>query len=107
MVRAARACAGDCAKGRERTEANNGRINGILSEAHRRSRLLLLHHNTPGVLATVNGLLADHGVNIVGQLLSTRGTLGYVVTDIAADTTPDVVAALEALPETVRLRVQS
>ncbi len=71
------------------------------------SRLLLLHHNTPGVLATVNGLLADHGVNIVGQLLSTRGTLGYVVTDIAADTTPDVVAALEALPETVRLRVQS
>ncbi len=69
------------------------------------TRLLLLHLNTPGVLATVNGLLADHGVNIDGQLLSTRGTLGYVVTDIGAEPTPDVVAALRDLPETVRLRV--
>jgi len=69
------------------------------------TRLLLLHLNTPGVLATVNGLLAEHGVNIDGQLLSTRGTLGYVVTDIGAEPTSDVVAALQALPETVRLRV--
>jgi D-3-phosphoglycerate dehydrogenase len=69
------------------------------------SRLLLLLVNTPGVLATVNSLLADHGVNIEGQLLSTKGTLGYVVTDIGGAPTPDVVAALEALPETVRLRV--
>ncbi|MGB8649664.1 MAG: phosphoglycerate dehydrogenase [Mycobacteriales bacterium] len=71
------------------------------------SRMLLLHVNTPGVLATVNGLLAEHGVNIEGQLLSTKGTLGYVVTDIGGAPTPDVVAALEALPETVRLRVLS
>jgi D-3-phosphoglycerate dehydrogenase len=68
-------------------------------------RLLHLHLNTPGVLATVNGLLAEHGVNIEGQLLSTRGTLGYVVTDIGGAPTDDVLAALEALPETVRLRV--
>jgi D-3-phosphoglycerate dehydrogenase / 2-oxoglutarate reductase len=70
-----------------------------------RTRLLLLHLNTPGVLATVNGLLADHNVNIEGQLLSTKGTLGYVVTDIAEEPTADVVEALCALPETVRLRV--
>jgi len=69
------------------------------------TRLLLLHVNTPGVLATVNGLLADHGVNIEGQLLSTRGGHGYVVTDIAGTPTPDVLEALEALPVTVRLRV--
>jgi D-3-phosphoglycerate dehydrogenase len=68
------------------------------------TRLLLLHLNTPGVLATVNSLLAEHGVNIEGQLLSTRGTLGYVVTDIAGIPTPDVLSALENLPETVRLR---
>ena len=68
------------------------------------TRLLLLHLNTPGVLATVNGLLAEHGVNIEGQLLSTRGTLGYVVTDIAGTPTADVLTALENLPETVRLR---
>ncbi len=70
-----------------------------------RTRLLLLHVNTPGVLATVNGLLADHEVNIEGQMLSTKGGHGYVVTDIAGHPTPDVLAALEAMPVTVRLRV--
>ena len=58
-----------------------------------------------GVLATVNSLLAEHGVNIEGQLLSTKGSLGYVVTDVSGSPTDDVVQALEALPETVRLRV--
>ena len=31
---------------------------------------------------TVNGLLAEHKVNVEAQLLGTRGELGYVVTDI-------------------------
>ena len=35
----------------------------------------------PGVLAAVNGVLAEHGVNIEGQLLATRGELGYLLTD--------------------------
>jgi D-3-phosphoglycerate dehydrogenase len=69
------------------------------------SRLLHLHVNTPGVLAAVNGLLAEHGVNIEGQLLSTKGSLGYVVTDIAGAPTADVVQALQGMAETVRLRV--
>ncbi len=41
-----------------------------------------LHVNTPGVLATINGVLAEHGVNIEGQLLWTRGEVGYALTDI-------------------------
>ena len=36
-------------------------------------RLLLLHRNTPGVLATVNGVLAEHGINVEAQVLGTRG----------------------------------
>ena len=48
-----------------------------------RSRLLHVHQNVPGVLATVNGLLANAHVNIEGQVLSTRGELGYVITDVA------------------------
>jgi D-3-phosphoglycerate dehydrogenase len=68
------------------------------------TRLLLLHANTPGVLATVNGLLADHGINVEGQLLGTTGSLGYVVTDVAL-LHDGVVDALTALPETVRLEV--
>ena len=70
-----------------------------------RSRILHVHHNVPGVLATVNGVLADSRVNIEGQTLSTRGELGYVVTDIAGELTPELVDKLTSLPETVRLRV--
>ncbi|MCW2673314.1 MAG: D-isomer specific 2-hydroxyacid dehydrogenase NAD-binding [Frankiales bacterium] len=71
------------------------------------ARLLHLHVNTPGVLASVNGVLAEHGVNIEGQQLSTKGSLGFVVTDIAGTPSDDVVAALSSMPETVRLRVLS
>jgi len=72
-------------------------------------RLLHLHTNTPGVLATVTTILAEHGINIEGQLLSTRGHLGYVVTDLrkglAAPELAELSGALLAMPETVRLRV--
>jgi D-3-phosphoglycerate dehydrogenase / 2-oxoglutarate reductase len=69
-------------------------------------RLTHLHRNTPGVLATINSVLADHDVNIEGQLLGTRGDLGYVITDIGSQQyTPDVVARLRDLPTTVRLRL--
>ena len=68
-------------------------------------RLLHLHVNTPGVLATVTSILAEHDVNIEGQLLSTRGQLGYVVTDVGATDLSDLEGALRAMPETVRLRV--
>ena len=70
-------------------------------------RLLLLHRNTPGVLAAVNGVLAEHGINVEGQVLGTRGPLGYALTDIGALQDQEVVKALEAMPETVRLRVLS
>jgi D-3-phosphoglycerate dehydrogenase len=76
-----------------------------LPRTPRTVRLLLLHSNTPGVLATVNGLLAEHGLNIEGQVLGTSGALGYVVTDVARLDGDDVVKALGGLPETVRLWV--
>jgi D-3-phosphoglycerate dehydrogenase / 2-oxoglutarate reductase len=68
-------------------------------------RLAHLHQNVPGVLARVNAVLADRGVNIEGQQLTTLGDLGYLVTDIALDYAPDVVDELAGLPETVALRV--
>jgi D-3-phosphoglycerate dehydrogenase len=70
-------------------------------------RIVHLHQNVPGVLATINGVLAEHKVNIEGQLLGTRGDLGYAITDIAVDYPPGVSDDLAAMPETVRLRVLS
>lgn len=70
-------------------------------------RFAYLHRNVPGVLAAVNATLAEHGVNIEGQLLATRGEIGYVVTDAGSAVSDEVVAALGARPESVRLRVLS
>ncbi|WP_290512616.1 phosphoglycerate dehydrogenase [Aeromicrobium sp.] len=67
-------------------------------------RLALVHRNAPGVLATINGLLGEHGVNIEAQSLSTRGDIGYVLTDVAAEVGTEVLQELAALPESVRLR---
>jgi len=70
-------------------------------------RVAHLHVNTPGVLAAVNNVFAEHNVNIEGQLLGTRGELGYVVTDVATAIADDVIAKLAEMPATVRLRVLS
>ncbi len=70
-------------------------------------RLAHLHRNTPGVLAGINRTLAEHGVNIEGQLLATRGDLGYVVTDTGVATPHEVHEALRTMSQTIRLRVLS
>ena len=57
------------------------------------------------MLATVNGVFAEHKVNVEAQLLGTRGELGYVVTDTSAAITDEMLAQLRELPETVRLRL--
>ncbi|MFD2081991.1 D-3-phosphoglycerate dehydrogenase [Actinopolymorpha cephalotaxi] len=67
-------------------------------------RLAHVHVNTPGVLATINGVLAEHGVNIEGQFLGTRGEVGYVITDIGAPAADKVAQVLREMPETIRLR---
>jgi D-3-phosphoglycerate dehydrogenase len=77
----------------------------VLPRAEDTLRLLHIHRNVPGVLARVNGLLADGGVNVEAQLLGTRGEVGYVVTDSASGTTQAIVDQIRAMPETISLRV--
>jgi len=67
-------------------------------------RLVHLHRNVPGVLATINQVLAEHSANVEGQLLATRDELGYVVTDIGTEYTDGMLARLRDLEVTVRLR---
>ena len=67
-------------------------------------RLVHLHQNVPGVLATINRVLADHGVNVEGQLLRTRDDLGYVITDIVPAYSDEVLDQLRAMDVTIRLR---
>jgi D-3-phosphoglycerate dehydrogenase / 2-oxoglutarate reductase len=67
-------------------------------------RLVHLHHNVPGVLASINRVLAEHGVNVEGQMLRTRDEYGYVLTDIGCQYSEEVLAELRAMPVTIRLR---
>jgi D-3-phosphoglycerate dehydrogenase len=67
------------------------------------ARFALLHRNMPGVLARIEALIAEHSLNVDGQVLATRGELGYVLTDVSADLPDDLLTSLRALPETVRL----
>ena len=67
-------------------------------------RIGYLHINVPGVLAGVNGVLADAGANITGQYLSTRGEQGYVVTDTLDPLPQDALAKLTESPHTIWLR---
>jgi len=76
----------------------------VLPERSDASRLVHVHRNTPGVLAAINSVFAAEGVNIDAQILGTRGEIGYVITDIGAAPGPQVITALEHLPETIRLR---
>jgi D-3-phosphoglycerate dehydrogenase len=68
-------------------------------------RVAHFHHNTPGVLAHLNQILAEHDINIEAQVLATRGALGYVVTDTNSLVSAEVLSDLGSLAETVRLRV--
>jgi D-3-phosphoglycerate dehydrogenase / 2-oxoglutarate reductase len=78
-----------------------------LSQPPGTHRLILVHRNVPGVLATINAVFAEHKANVETQLLGTRGEVGYVVTDIASEFTDDMVDALNGLAETIRLRILS
>lgn len=76
-----------------------------LSEVSGAHRLLHIHRNRPGVLAGINRVLAEHGLNILAQHLKTDERTGYVITDVDADYPREALAALKALPDTVRFRV--
>ncbi|MEM1054004.1 MAG: phosphoglycerate dehydrogenase [Bacteroidota bacterium] len=71
-------------------------------------RFLHVHENRPGVLSAINRAVSEAGANVVGQYLQTRGSLGYVVTDVDDEGAPASAALLDALrevPGTLRARV--
>jgi D-3-phosphoglycerate dehydrogenase len=67
-------------------------------------RLGFLHLNVPGVLANLNAVFAAAGDNVVGQHLSTRDHLGYVVTDASEPLSAAAVEELRASEHCVWVR---
>jgi D-3-phosphoglycerate dehydrogenase len=71
-------------------------------EKETRSRVLHVHKNEPGVIARMNADFAQAGLNIVAQHLQTKGALGYVMTDVDAGISAELLQKLRSGPATIR-----
>ena len=76
-----------------------------LAEQGKAHRLLHLHKNMPGILSSINRILADAGANILAQYLKTNEEVGYVITDIDQKYQKDVIQRLKRVEGTINLRV--
>ncbi|MGB3543742.1 phosphoglycerate dehydrogenase [Rubrivirga sp.] len=68
-------------------------------------RILHVHRNVPGIMAAINRVFSDLGVNVDAQFLKTSNDLGYVVTDVEAKTSEGALDALRNIEGTIRTRV--
>ncbi|MEZ5047724.1 MAG: phosphoglycerate dehydrogenase [Chitinophagaceae bacterium] len=68
-------------------------------------RMLHIHYNKPGILASINTLFAKYKANIQSQSLNTYGDVGYVITDINTNYDKQLIADLSAVKHTIKLRI--
>ncbi|HSG60053.1 MAG TPA: phosphoglycerate dehydrogenase [Pseudomonadales bacterium] len=68
-------------------------------------RLLHIHRNMPGIMASINRIFSESNINIVGQYLQTTDKVGYVVLDIDSDYSDVALKALKTIEGTLRCRV--
>ncbi|RJG07937.1 phosphoglycerate dehydrogenase [Noviherbaspirillum cavernae] len=71
-------------------------------EKDAQSRILHVHRNEPGVIARMNADFAEAGLNIVAQHLQTKGSIGYVITDVDAAISDALLQKLRSEPATIR-----
>lgn len=76
------------------------------------SRIINVHANVPGVLSSINKVIAESGVNVVGQALATSEDTGLLFVDLPlsgtdpqAETLSDAIAAMGTSVRTRLLRL--
>ena len=68
-------------------------------------RILNVHKNVPGALGDINGVIAELGVNIEAQYLSTQGEVAYLIMDLNKKVSDKVRSKIAALPSSIRTRI--
>ncbi len=68
-------------------------------------RLIHIHRNVPGIMASINQVFADHEINIVGQYLMTNSNIGYVITDVSDEYDKQVLKDLKQIDHTIKFRI--
>ena len=70
-----------------------------------KSRLLHIHRNVPGVLASINERFSKHAINISAQYLQTNASIGYCVMDVDAAASAIAIDEIQDVPGTIRARL--
>lgn len=73
-----------------------------LENAH---RLIHIHQDQPGMMATISNVLAEHDINVEAQFLKTNKGVGYLITDISRGYNERVINAIKQIPQAIRLRI--
>jgi D-3-phosphoglycerate dehydrogenase len=68
-------------------------------------RVLNVHRNVPGVLASVTAIVSELGANIEAQQLSTTRDIGYLVMDVDRELSDAVCERIAKLPVSIKTRL--
>jgi D-3-phosphoglycerate dehydrogenase / 2-oxoglutarate reductase len=68
-------------------------------------RILHIHHNVPGILQQINTIIGKEEINVLGQHLQTTNTIGYVLLDIAKESSKRLLEQLNTIQGTIRSRL--
>jgi D-3-phosphoglycerate dehydrogenase len=76
-----------------------------LERASGATRITVLNDNVSGVLGQVLSVLAEHRINVLDMVNKSRGDLGINIIDAESRISDQAVAAIEAVPHVIRVRV--
>jgi D-3-phosphoglycerate dehydrogenase len=74
----------------------------VVRDSH---RILNIHRNVPGVLSSINTIIAQMGGNIQAQYLNTLGEVGYLIIDVDHQISHAVKSKIDELPISIKTRL--
>lgn len=74
----------------------------LVRESH---RILNIHQNVPGVLSSINTIIAQMGGNIQAQYLNTLGDVGYLIIDVDSQVSHAVKSKIDELATSIKTRL--
>ena len=69
------------------------------------ARIQHIHRNVPGVLGDVHQIVSARGANVLGQVLVTDESIGYLLMDVRRVSGADLVADINGLDTTIAARL--
>lgn len=74
----------------------------LVRESH---RILNIHRNVPGVLSSINTIIAEMGANIKSQYLGTLKDVGYLIVDVDSSLSKAVKKRIDLLDTSIKTRL--